>query len=92
MDSLQEILIEVIRKQVWHLRHPVITPATHLGDELQLDSLDRVQLGIRIEQDLAIEIPDTELGQWRTVADVVACVERQLPLPFPLASYVAPRS
>ncbi|GAA4009320.1 hypothetical protein GCM10022408_21750 [Hymenobacter fastidiosus] len=57
-----------------------------------LDPLDRVQLGIRIEQGLAIEIPDTELGQWRTVADVVACVERQLPSPFPLTDDIAFRS
>jgi acyl carrier protein len=81
MDLLQEVVIGLIRKQVWHLRNPVITRHSHLGDELGLDSLDRVQLGIRIEQGLDIEIPDTELGQWRTVADVLDCVQRQLPIP-----------
>lgn len=79
MDALQEAVFELVRKQVWHLRRPVIALDSKLGDELGLDSLDRVQLGIRLEYRLDIEIPDTELGQWRTVADVLACVQRQLP-------------
>lgn len=53
-----------------------ITPATLLRRDLSLDAVDRVLLGISLEQWLRIDIPDTQLGQWRTVADVLECVSR----------------
>ncbi|RFP63639.1 hypothetical protein D0N36_18305 [Hymenobacter lapidiphilus] len=78
-DELQEQVFALVRKQVWHLRQPVLTPATHLTHDLGLDSVERVQLGIRLEYGLRIEIRDTEIGQWDTLADVLACVGRYLP-------------
>jgi acyl carrier protein len=75
----QEQVYTQVRKQVWYLRHPVLTPATHLQHDLQLDLLERVQLGIRLEYSLTLEFPDTEIGQWQTLADVLACVQRHLP-------------
>lgn len=77
-DELQEEVFALVRKQVWHLRAPVLTPATHLSTELGLDLLERVQLGIRLEYGLGLEIPDTEIGQWNTLADVLACAQRHL--------------
>ncbi|MET4076501.1 hypothetical protein [Hymenobacter sp. UYCo722] len=78
--DLQERVFALVRKQVWHLRRPVLTRATHLRADLGLNLLERVQLGIRLEYDLGIEILDTEIGQWNTLADVLACVERYLPV------------
>ncbi len=78
-DELQEQVFALVRKQVWHLRQPVLTPTTHLAQDLGLDSVERMQLGIRLEYSLRIEIRDTELGQWNTLADVLACVRRHLP-------------
>ncbi|WP_223654190.1 acyl carrier protein [Hymenobacter psoromatis] len=83
MDVLQEKVFEAVRKQAWHRRDLALTLATKLADELEFDLLARVQLGIRLEYSLRIEIPDTQLGQWRTVADVLACVRRQLPTGSP---------
>lgn len=81
-NELQERVFALARKPVWHLPWPALTPGTHLAKELGLDLLERVQLGIRLECGLKIDIPDTELGQWRTLADVLACVQRQLPADF----------
>lgn len=78
-DELQEQVCALVRKQVWHLRQPVLTPAAHLAHDLGLDAVERVQLGIRLECGLQIEIRDTEIGQWATLADVLACVGRYLP-------------
>lgn len=78
-QELQEQVFALVRKQVWHLRRPTLTPGTYLAKELGLDLLERVQLGIRLEYGLKIDIPDPELGQWCTLADVLACVQRQLP-------------
>jgi acyl carrier protein len=36
-------------------------------------------LGIRLEHGLNLKIPDTEIGQWQTLADVLACVQQHLP-------------
>lgn len=78
-DELQEQVFALVRKQVWHLRQPALTPATCLNADLGLDLLERVQLGIRLEYGLGLEIPDTEIGQWTTLADVLACARRHLP-------------
>jgi acyl carrier protein len=75
----QEQVLVQVRRQVWYLREPVLTPTTHLQHDLQLDLRARIQLGIRLEYGLKLEIPDTEIGQWQTLADVLACVQRHLP-------------
>ena len=89
-DELQEQVFALVRKQVWHLRQPVLTPATHLAHDLGLDSVERVQLGIRLEYGLRIEIRDTEIGQWTPwpmcwPAWGATGPPRPGPLPYPLA-------
>jgi acyl carrier protein len=76
----QEQVLTQVRKQVWYLRQPVLTLTTHLQRDLQLNLRERIQLGIRLEYGLKLEIPDTEIGQWQTLADVLACVQRHLPV------------
>ena len=44
-DELQEQVFALVRKQVWYLRQPVLTPATHLAQDLGLGSVGRMQLG-----------------------------------------------
>jgi len=75
----QEQVFTQVRKQVWYLCQPSLTLTTHLQHDLQLDLCERIQLGIRLEYGLKVDIPDTEIGQWQTVADVLACVQRHLP-------------
>lgn len=41
-----------------------------LKDDLGMDSLDLVDMGMRIERDLNMGIPDDELETWITVEDV----------------------
>lgn len=48
-----------------------------LGD-LDLDSLDTVELTLGLEERFAIEIPDSELEDVVTVGDVVDLIERKL--------------
>jgi len=52
-----------------------ITPASTF-DELQMDSLDKINLSFEVEERFNIEIPDDALDSLRTVADVVAGVQR----------------
>jgi acyl carrier protein len=52
-----------------------ITPATTF-DELQVDSLDKINLSFEVEELFKIEIPDAALNSLRTVGDVIDGVER----------------
>jgi acyl carrier protein len=51
---------------------------TSTFDELQIDSLDKINLSFEVEEAFAIQIPDESLQHLRTVADVVAGVHRLL--------------
>lgn len=44
---------------------------THLTDDLGADSLDAVELIMSIEEEFDVEIPDEELQNIQTVADIV---------------------
>ncbi len=44
---------------------------THLTDDLGADSLDAVELIMSIEEEFEVEIPDEELQNIQTVADIV---------------------
>jgi acyl carrier protein len=52
-----------------------ITPASTF-EELQMDSLDKINLSFQVEERFAITIPDEALESLRTVGDVIAGVER----------------
>ena len=46
--------------------------------DLDLDSLDTMELTVGMEERFGIEIPDTELESLRTVSDAVGLIERRL--------------
>lgn len=50
-------------------------PAT-LIDDLCLDGLDRQVIAMELEDRFGIEIGDNALEQWRTIADIIATVEK----------------
>jgi acyl carrier protein len=52
-----------------------ITPATTF-DELNIDSLDKINLSFEVEEVFSITIPDASLNSLRTVGDVIAGVQR----------------
>ena len=53
-----------------------ITMETRLIDDLKADSLDVVELIMDMEQEYSIEIPDDELPNIRTVADILGYVTK----------------
>ena len=52
-----------------------ITPSSTF-EELQMDSLDKINLSFQVEEHFAITIPDDALDSLHTVGDIVAGVER----------------
>ena len=51
-----------------------ITGTTDLATDLGLDSLGRVELAARIEAELGVELPETELAEVATVADLMQLI------------------
>lgn len=74
MNDIQSRIIELIAKSK-------NLPAASVGmntsfDELQIDSLDKINLSFDVEEMFSIQIPDESLKSLRTVGDVVRGVEQ----------------
>jgi acyl carrier protein len=73
MDDIESRIIELVAKTKG-------VPASSIGmdssfDELQIDSLDKINLSFAVEEMFSIEIPDESLNSLKTVGDVVRGVE-----------------
>jgi acyl carrier protein len=55
-----------------------IKPDAKLNEDLGCDSLDAIELAQALEDEFGVLIPDGELSDAATVADMVALVQRQL--------------
>jgi acyl carrier protein len=52
-----------------------VTMETHLADDLGADSLDAVELNMAFEDTFDISIPDEDMQEMKTVADIVNYIE-----------------
>ncbi len=71
-EKVQTILAKQLRKDP-----SLITMDSLIKKDLGADSLDILQLLMRIEDLYGIVIPDQELAQFETVGDVVKYLEQQ---------------
>lgn len=78
MDK-QQILEEIRSHLVSRgLDADAITMEAELGRDLDLDSLDTVELTLGLEKRLDIEIPDEELEDLVTVGDAVELISQKV--------------
>jgi acyl carrier protein len=73
IDRIQTLLVEELGVD----RHQVL-PTARLLDDLHADSLDRIELIMRCEEEFDIRIDDPEAEACCTVADIVALVDRKV--------------
>ena len=57
-----------------------ITPEAHLMRDLDLDSLDTVEMTLGIEERFGVEIADEELEDVTTISDVIDVINKKLPV------------
>ncbi|HEX3569570.1 MAG TPA: acyl carrier protein [Acidobacteriaceae bacterium] len=74
MNDIRYRIIELIAKSK-------NLPPSSIGvdttfDELQIDSLDKINLSFEVEEMFSIQIPDESLNSLKTVGDVVRGVEQ----------------
>jgi acyl carrier protein len=78
--SRDEIFAELKRElcALFELEPGKITPAARLYDDLDLDSIDAVDLAVRLQELTKKRIRPEQFKAVRTVADVVDAVEQML--------------
>ena len=69
-EEIQTKLIELAAEQAG-VNHAEITPATHFVNDLNFDSLDRVEYAMEVEDEFGMSVSDDEVEKLQTVADVV---------------------
>ena len=78
--SRDEILAEIKRElsTLFELKPEAITPSARLYDDLDLDSIDAVDLAVRLQELTKKRIRPEQFKAVRTVQDVVDAVEQML--------------
>lgn len=68
-DSLEVKIRSLVAEQLG-VAAETVTPAANILDDLGADSLDIVEMMMAIEEQFDIEVPDEDVEDLRTVADV----------------------
>ena len=69
-EKLKTIIIEE-----FEIEEELITMNTSLTDELDIDSLDLVDLVMTVEDEFSLELPDEALEGMKTIGDLVKYIE-----------------
>ena len=75
MENMFEKVQAILAKQLRIADPAKITPESLIQKDLGADSLDILQLLMKIEDDYGITIPDQELAKFETVNDVVTFLD-----------------
>lgn len=70
--------IRAIFKENFSIEPERVTPEAHLFEELDLDSIDAVDLAIKLQEMTGRRIKPDEFKSVRTVGDVISAVESLL--------------
>ena len=78
--TTRETVLEAIREHLGGrgLDTAKVVPEADLLKDLDLDSLDTMELTLGLEERFGVEIPDEELEGLVTVSDAVDLIERKL--------------
>lgn len=75
--SKAEILreLQVMMKELFELDSDKVQPAARLIEDLDLDSLDAIDLAVRLEETTGQALDEAKIRELRTVDDVVSAIE-----------------
>ena len=69
-EELKNVIVDTLSADA-----DAITMEASLADDLNADSLDAVELNMALEEQFGVSIPDEELGNMKTVGDIVRYLE-----------------
>ncbi len=73
MTVPSDVVLQTVREMAGD---PDATEFSHLSRDLALDSLDKIEIAMDLENKLMIEITDDQIEACQTVADIVALAHR----------------
>ena len=76
METMYEKVQAILARRL-RVDPAIVTPEAQIKKDLGADSLDILQLLMRIEDQYGITIPDKALATFKTVGDVVAYLEQE---------------
>lgn len=77
MDDIEEIVRQTIAEQLG-ISEEEITPTSTFGSDLGADSLDMLELVLALEEELELELPDTEVKRIKTVQEMVDFLNQRM--------------
>ena len=76
-DEILARLREILERS-FELAPEDVVPEAHLFDDLDLDSIDAIDLAVRLEEETGLRLDEEELKAVRLVSEVVDVVQEKL--------------
>ncbi len=73
LAKVQDIMVDM-----FEIDRADVTPEAHLMDDLDLDSIDAIDMVVKLQEMTGERVPEDKLRQIRTVKDVVDLIEAKL--------------
>ena len=67
--------IQLMMKELFELEADRVQPAARLIEDLELDSLDAIDLAVKVEETTGLAFDEAKLRELRTIEDVIVAVE-----------------
>ncbi len=67
--------IQLMMKELFQLDADRVQPDARLVEDLELDSLDAIDLAVKVEETTGIAFDETSIRELRTVEDVIVAIE-----------------
>jgi acyl carrier protein len=76
-EPVEDVVKKIISAEL-RVDREALTPETHLMKDLGADSLDALNIALRLEEAFKIKIPDESIPSFLTVKDIVSGVSSHL--------------
>jgi acyl carrier protein len=76
MDYFERV-VQIIAEEL-NIEPESLTLSTHITDDLNADSLDAMEVILKIEEEFDVEIPDDIVQRIQTIADVVEFLDNHV--------------
>ena len=80
VPSKDQILseIQLMMKQLFKLEPEVVQPAARLQEDLDLDSLDAIDLAVKLEETTGVPLDEAKIPTLKTIEDVIALIDHMI--------------
>ena len=69
-EAIEDVVKDIVAAELRSERNQ-LTPTTHLMKDLGADSLDALNIALRLEEAFKIKIPDESIPNFLTIGDIV---------------------